>query len=332
MFDPGDPCVRLDGGVATELERAGVPVTAPWWTTSALLSEQRRRVLRTVHADYLASGAQVITANTFRCNIRTLRAIGRIDSAGLAWMVHAAVGVALAARRDVGAGGALAAGNGAGHGAALIAGSIGPVEDCYRPDLVPSSAELRDEHHWLATELLRAGVDVILIETMNTQREARIALEQALAVGGRAWVSFACGHDGRLLSGEPVARAVAMVASDGAEAVLVNCTSLVNTDTALREIREVYPGPLGAYPNIERRSLSGGHRAATEVTPEEFATALVRWREQFALALLGGCCGTQPVHIGALRTRLQDGCAAAGARFVGAPANGMGSAAPNADE
>src|SRR5271165_6646778 len=62
--------IRLDGGLATELEKAGVSVTAPWWTTSALLTEQRRRALRCVHAAYLEAGAQVITANTFRCNIR----------------------------------------------------------------------------------------------------------------------------------------------------------------------------------------------------------------------------------------------------------------------
>src|SRR3954447_14044346 len=45
--------VRLDGGVATELEHAGVPMTAPWWTTAALINEDKRRVLRSVHAEYL---------------------------------------------------------------------------------------------------------------------------------------------------------------------------------------------------------------------------------------------------------------------------------------
>ncbi|HTY35342.1 homocysteine S-methyltransferase family protein [Mycobacterium sp.] len=288
--------IRLDGGVATELEQAGLTVAPPWWSTRALLTEQKRRVLRGVHADYLASGAQLITANTFRCNVRALRAVGRIDGAGLAWMVHAAVGVARAARSEVGS-------------AALIAGSLAPAEDCYRPDLVPTDDELRDEHGWLAAELVRAGVDVILIETMNSEREARIALEQVLACGGRGWVSFVCGSGGRLLSGEPAAAAASAVEADGADAVLVNCTSLGDTEDALRRIRDTCGGPIGAYPNIEDRphTYRNGRRAVA-TTPEEFAAVLGRWHDELDAALLGGCCGAGPPHIAALRDRL-DGAA-----------------------
>lgn len=297
--------IRLDGGVATELEKNGLSVTAPWWTTSALLTEPRRSALRGVHAAYLAAGAQVITANTFRCNIRALRAVGGVDAAGMMWMVHAAVGVARAARNDAGGTGS------------LVAGSMAPVEDCYRPDLVPPSDELRREHRWLATELLRAGVDLVVIETMNTEREARIALEQALSLNARAWVSFVCGANGRLLSGEPVAAAAALAASDGAEAVLVNCTPPADTLTALMRIRETYDGPLGAYPNLERRRSGDGHSvSAPEVRPETFAAMLMRWREEVGISLLGGCCGAGPEHIAALRERLEG---EAGANAGGEP-------------
>jgi S-methylmethionine-dependent homocysteine/selenocysteine methylase len=285
----------LDGGVATELERAGVPVTAPLWTTSALLTEQRRRVLRSVHTGYLACGAQLVTANTFRCNARALRGAG-LDRAGFAWMVHAAVGVARAARDE------------AGSASTLIAGSLAPVEDCYRPDLVPPDDELRAEHGCLATEMLRAGVDLVLIETMNTAREARIVLEQVLAAGGRAWVSFVCADGGRLLSGEPVADAARAVEADGAEAVLVNCTPLGETEVSLRHLSDACRGPIGAYPNVEDRA----HGARDEppgvrVGPEEFADTLARWHAELGVALLGGCCGTTPAHIAALRDRLGDG-------------------------
>src|SRR5439155_4461376 len=140
-------------------------------------------------------GARVITANTFRANLRALRQT-RLDGAGQAWMVHAAVGVAGAARNE------------ARVPDALIAGSIGPAEDCYRPDLVPGNEELRAEHGWLVRQLSRSGVDLFLIETMNNIREARIAVEQVLSAGGRAWVSFVCDDDATLLSGEPLLGAV----------------------------------------------------------------------------------------------------------------------------
>ncbi|HEV2887547.1 MAG TPA: homocysteine S-methyltransferase family protein [Jatrophihabitans sp.] len=289
--------VLLDGGTATELQRAGVPMTAPWWTSAALLTEQRRQLLRAVHAGYLRAGAQVLTANTFRCNLRAMRAAG-LDAAGPSWLVQAAVGVAMAARND------------AGQPDALIAGSMAPVEDCYRPELVPPDEQLRIEHRWLATELVRAGVDLVLVETMNTLREARIALAEVLGAGGRAWVSFVCTEGGRLLSGEPVATAARAVEADGAELVAVNCTPPAQTEQCLRKLREEYCGPLGAYPNLEERDVKG--RAGRQpgigdltvlpaaAGPAEFASTLQRWHEELGVTVLGGCCGTGPDYVAAL--------------------------------
>ncbi|QIS12446.1 homocysteine S-methyltransferase family protein [Nocardia arthritidis] len=284
----------LDGGVASELERAGIPMADPWWTTAALRTEAKRQVLQSVHEAYLAAGAQVITADTFRTNLRALRRT-RLDDAGRAWMVHAAVGVAGAARKEARA------------PEAWIAGSIAPVEDCYRPDLVPEDAELRAEHGWLARELSRAGVDLFLLETMNTIREARIALEQVLAVGGRAWVSFVCGADGRVLSGEDLSGAVHAVQRAGAEAVLVNCTSPAGTEAAMRALCRGRAGLIGAYPNIEDRTgpRTDGGGLPSALHPDEFAELLVRWRADYGLDILGGCCGASPAHLAAARNALR---------------------------
>jgi S-methylmethionine-dependent homocysteine/selenocysteine methylase len=285
--------VWLDGGIATELQRGGMSVREPWWTTLALNSEARRTLLRGVHERYLEAGARVITANTFRCNLRTLRRLG-LDEAGFAWMVHAAVGVAQAAAR--------------GTDGVRVAASMAPVEDCYRPDLVPSDEELRAEHRWLATEMVRAGVDLILIETMCTLREARVALEQAQEVGARAWVSFVCAADGLLLSGEKVAEAGAAVERDGAEAVLVNCSSPADTAAALGALRGACSGPVGAYPNLEDR---GGiprwthvdRHVPSSMEVHEFAELIASWRAEFAIDVVGGCCGTTPYHLAAARGR-----------------------------
>lgn len=294
MNDPSTPLL-LDGGLATELRAAGVPLSPPWWTTRAVLTEQKRRILRDLHKRFLASGARVLTANTFRCNLRTLRTAG-LDAAGLGWMVHAAVSVALAARQH------------AGIGEELIAGSMAPVKDCYRPDLVPGDDELRVEHRWLATELIRSGVDLILIETMNSLREARIALEQVLDVGGRAWVGFVC-DGGRLLSGEGLAEAAAAMEAGGAEAVLVNCTQPAETEACLAELRQACRGRIGAYPNLEDRTTvpqwTHVDRALpAALSPAEFGELVAKWRAEFGLDIVGGCCGTSPEHLAAARETL----------------------------
>jgi S-methylmethionine-dependent homocysteine/selenocysteine methylase len=286
----------LDGGVATELQRGGLAVQPPWWTTKALITEANRTLLRGIHQRYLEAGAEVLTAATFRCNLRALRNAG-LDAAGLAWMVHAAVGVAQSARRATD------------RPDTLIAASVAPVEDAYRPDLVPPDDDLQTEHHWLATELSRAGIDLVLIETINTIREARIALSAARAAGLRAWVSFVCGDDARLLSGEPLSDAARVVEAEGAEAVMVNCTSIARTERCLEVLRTTCSGNIGAYPNLEHRTATTSDQDPTEppptaVTPTTFAETLSRWYTEYGARLLGGCCGSTPEHIAALHSTL----------------------------
>lgn len=286
----------LDGGVATELQHGGLAVRPPWWTTKALITEANRTLLRGIHQRYLEAGAEVTTAATFRCNLRALRNAG-LDAAGLAWMVHAAVGVAQSARRATD------------RPDTLIAASVAPVEDAYRPDLVPPNDVLEDEHRWLATELSRAGIDLVIIETINTFREARIALSAARAAGLRAWVSFVCDDDARLLSGEDLAEAARAVEADGAEAVMVNCTSLDRTERCLQVLRTTCSGDIGAYPNLEHRTATTQDQESddpppTAVTPADFAETLSRWHAEYGTRMLGGCCGSTPEHISALRSAL----------------------------
>ncbi|GAA3011208.1 homocysteine S-methyltransferase family protein [Actinokineospora diospyrosa] len=286
------PPVLLDGAVATELQRAGIAVRAPWWTTRALLDPGHQRVLRGIHAAHLRAGADVITANTFRCHDRTLRGLGTDQ----ATVVDTAVGLARAARADTGR-------------AALVAGSLAPVADCYRPDLVPPDEVLRAEHRRLATALVRARVDLVLVETMNTLREAVIALEAALAAGARAWVSFVCRGGARLLSGEDLATAARAVERAGAGAVLVNCTTPADTEACLPVLRAACAGPVGAYPNIEDRAGTDGpvdRHLPAALTATDFATLLGRWRAEHRVEVLGGCCGTTPTHLSTARPHIQD--------------------------
>ena len=86
-----------------------------------------------------------------------------------------------------------------------MAGWLAPLEDCYRPDLVPPDDECRAEHTERIHHLTEAGVDLLLIETMNSIREAVIAAKLAISTGLPTLVSFVCDREGRILSGESVA-------------------------------------------------------------------------------------------------------------------------------
>lgn len=288
--------VLLDGAKGTELQRHGVSVTDPWWTTAALLTAPSRDLLGTIHREYTAAGADVVTALTFRTNLRALRRAGADEDRSRA-LVRAAVDVAAAARE--------------GADPPVLAACVTTVEDCYQPSLVPPSDELRAEHGWLAARLAEAGVGLVIAETLNSAREASAIAEACTEAALPVWVSFVCDDDGRLLSGERIEVAAAQAVAAGAGAILVNCTSFGGTDAALAALAEGCDVPIGAYPNLEDRSgladwAPVDHYVPVRYDPTAFAEQMMRRVTRFGLSIVGGCCGSTPAHIAALRARLDE--------------------------
>lgn len=271
----------LDGALGTELTRRGCDTRLPLWSARALLDAPE--VVAQIHADYRAAGAEVLTANTFRTNRRAL------DKAGLGDQVAALTGRAVRLAREAAAG-------------ARVAGSMAPVEDCYTPSLVPDETALRAEHGELAAALAAAGCDLILVETMNTVREAKIAAEAAAATGLPLWVSFTLGADHALLSGETLTHALAAVRPLNPQAVLVNCIPVAQVAGALEALsaaRGGWPVAFGAYANVGHVDDEVGWTLTDAVSPAAYAAVARGWRAQGA-TILGGCCGTSPAHIVAL--------------------------------
>lgn len=281
------PPVLLDGATGTELERRGAPARLPLWSAAAL-REQPELVAR-IHADYVGEGAEIVTANTFRTQERTL-ARGGIAAPGAAREL-CSLAVSLARR----------AADAAPH-LVWVAGSMPPLEDCYRPDLVPEADALAREHGEHARHLAEAGADLLLVETMNTSREALAAARAARATGLPVWVSFACDGEAQLLSGEPLGEALATVAPLDPELVGVNCLPPVAAERAL-PVLAAAGRPFGVYANLGPPEGDGARRR-DDCAPAEFAAHALRWRAAGARAV-GGCCGTQPAHVRAIRDALK---------------------------
>lgn len=288
----------LDGALGTELERHGVPCELPLWSAQAL--HQTPDLVLGIHQAYARAGAEVLTANTFRTQRRTLAraGLGERDDP----LTTMAVALARSAARDR-------------HAQVpegprvFVAGSVAPLEDCYRPDLVPSDAELEREHGRHCELLAAAAADLLLIETMNSLREATAATRAAIATGLPTLVSFVCDDRGRLLSGEPLAAAIeacARAAERAPAAFLVNCLPPSALDSAVPSLR-ASGFPFGFYPNLGApidtdEPQSPRHREA--LAPEAFAGWLAGVAQAEGARVLGGCCGTSPAHIAALRSSL----------------------------
>src|SRR6266581_3209778 len=120
--------VLLDGAVGTELARRGVDTTLPLWSARALLDDKGLETLTRIHEEYAAAGAEILVTNTFRTTLRAVEKAGRGD----AWREINRRAVECA---RTGAGATSAPG--VPGSTRLVAGGIAPLEDCYRPDLVP---------------------------------------------------------------------------------------------------------------------------------------------------------------------------------------------------
>src|SRR5512143_2880212 len=228
----------LDVATGTELQRRGVDTSLPLWSARALL--QAPEVLHAIHADYIAAGADIITTNTFRTQRRTLTraGLGERTQELTQFAVRIAREAAQQADRKV-----------------FVAGSISPLEDCYSPELVPPDSELWVEHAERARDLAQAGCDLLLVETMNTIREAVIAARCAATTGLPVAVSFVVGLNGlppdqvsalesdemlaclTLLSGESITEAVHAVQPVQPAVILINCVPLAFIDRAFDELR-----------------------------------------------------------------------------------------------
>ncbi len=276
----------LDGPTGTELHRRGYETRLPLWSAGANLDATD--LLENIHRDYVAAGAQVLTANTFRTNPSTLRQAGLLQHGPA--MVAAAVQAAKAAAND------------ASH-MVRVAGSLAPVADCYRPDLVPGDGALQEEHAMHAAWMVEAGVDLLLVETMNTIREAVAATRAASATGLEVWTSLVLDASGDLLDGTPLPEAIQAMRDLGdarPDALLVNCCPIGAVTRAAPIIAENWYGPWGAYANIGTADPVMGWEQGRDVSVEEYVEAAREWVAAGA-GIVGSCCGTTPTQTAALK-------------------------------
>jgi S-methylmethionine-dependent homocysteine/selenocysteine methylase len=282
----GSPLL-LDAAMGTELQRRGVASSLPLWSARALL--EAPETVAAIHRDEVAAGAEILTANTFRTHRRTLAKEGVGPRAGE--LTRKAVFLAQEASRGA-------------PRPVFVLGSLSPLEDCYRPDLVPADAELEAEHAAQAQALLAAGVDGILVETHNTVRELVAAVGAARATGLPVIASMVTDGNGRLLSGEAIAEAVTALRGLAPDALSINCVPARRLADDLRRLASHAAGlPLAAYGNLGPPADPEGLRFTDKISPSEYAGLAGEWLS-IGARMVGGCCGTTAAYTAALAARL----------------------------
>ncbi len=297
-----------DGAMGTLLHARGVAFEHCFdelnLTNPALVAE--------IHREYIDAGAQIIQTNTFGANRYKLtrhglgERVAEINKAG----VELARRVVLASFKDV-----------------LIAGDVGPLGVRLAPFGRVKPEQAREVFAEQIAALCEPGVDFILIETISDLYEACEAIQAAHSVACDLPVlaSMTFTRDDRTLLGDGPAKIARSLSEAGADVIGVNCSSGPNQILRiLKQMRQAVPeGKFSVMPNAGWPEQVGG-RIMYPATPEYFGEyALAFW--QAGASVIGGCCGTTPQHIAAMRHAVD-------AAPPAMPANGAGQPATEGEE
>ncbi len=179
-----------------------------------------------------------------------------------------------------------------------VAAAVTTLEWCFRPDLAPSVEQARSEYQEIFQTVKDAGADLVLLETVNSIAEARVASEVAKSLALPLWVAFVCDEQGKLFTGETMAEATAALERIGVDAILLNCAPPDDITAGMLALAPPARVPIGAYAHIGRFNPPEW-LFTDEYPPAKYLAEAAHWKEMGA-TILGGCCGTTPDHIAAL--------------------------------
>jgi homocysteine S-methyltransferase len=262
------------------------------------LNHSQPELIRGIHREYVEAGAELLETNTFGANAFRLARHGLADHVGALNLAGARIArEAIPKNRDV-----------------FVAGSVGPLGIRIEPLGKTAREEARAAFQEQIAALQEGGVDLLILETFGYLEELHQAILAARAAAPSLPVvaQVTIDDDGNCLDGSSPETFGAKLSDWGADVVGINCSvGPVAMLEALERVRAVTDKPLAAQPNAGiPRAVEG--RNIYLCSPEYMAS----YARKFVTAgarLVGGCCGTTPEHIRAMRSALT----AAGAKDGG---------------
>ena len=279
----------LDGAMGSELIRWGMELPEHIWSAAANLTNPE--LVLKIHREYVDAGADYITANTFRT---TPRAFGKLDSLVAGFVEVNKKDAVLNSRNSLFTAVELA--KEATSNSVKVLGSIASLEDCYSPELFPGKNTAITEFRQLGGWLSDAGVDILLLETMNSIAEAEAGLIALQSFELPIWVSFVMKDDEHLLSGDLLLDALTLLQDHSVNTVLLNCNPLQRTEKAMILLTKNWTGKWGIYPNLGIGEPSPNGRITKYESMEKF-TALMEKAIDLGASVVGACCGSTPEQI-----------------------------------
>ena len=286
-----DRPVLCDGAMGTVLYGRGVFINRCYDELN--LSDPA--LILAIHEEYLQSGAEILETNTFGANRFRLGHHGLASRT--AEINEAGVRIARQAAEHLKEKQA---------GDAWVAGSVGPLGVHLEPLGKTGLEEARAAFAEQIAALAGAGADMIMIETMTALNEAREALLAAKETAPHlpVFVMVTVDDDGNCLDGASPAQAAALLTEWGADVIGVNCsTGPATVLTAIEAMRSETSLPLVAMPNAGMpRAVEGRN---IYLCSPEYMASFARKAIKAGAQYVGGCCGTTPNHIRAMKSAIR---------------------------
>ena len=279
--------VVCDGAMGTLLYSRGVFINRCYDE----LNLSQPDLIRDIHRDYLKAGAEIIETNTFGANSFRLARHGFADHT-----------------HDINVAGARLAHEAAKSFDAWVAGSVGPLGVRIEPLGKTALEEARDSFRQQISALKEGGADLLILETFGYLEELHQAILAARDVDSNLPVvaQVTIDEEGNCLDGSSAETFGAKLDSWGADVIGCNCSvGPVAMLDAIERVRRVTEKPLSAQPNAGMpRNVEGRN---IYLCSPEYMASYARKFARSGVQLIGGCCGTTPEHIHAMRAALRVG-------------------------
>ena len=270
-----------DGAIGTEL-RKRIPVYLQCIDACNISTEHAEKVMA-VHRAYADAGADVIQTNTYQANREALAVHGLADQVE----EINRTGVRLA------------------HEAApetcYVAGSVGQISFHDLDTPVPSTKTIRRLFKAQMDALVDEGVDLLVLETFVSPKQAEIATKQALSYGVPVVVEISGVSGGTVGAGLDVRVFAQELEQLGAHAVGINCRGPHDLVEAMELLAPVIKVPIAVQPNAGNPRVEQGEVAVSYTVEAEVFSDYVGKLVELGANMIGGCCGTTPAYTAKIR-------------------------------
>jgi len=286
--------ILLNGGTGTEILNRGYKTKLPLWSAEILLTNPE--VVQQIHTDYVNAGAEIIVTDTFRTTKRTFAKKGLSAKKAKEITLLACQLAKNAVKKSK-----------VSH-PIYIAGDVAPLEDCYSPALTPNKKELDREIYEYVKNLKQGGVDFILIETQITLKEIRTAFEAAKKLQIPAALTVCINDKLQLLGGESLEDTVRLAEKYDPLFIGANCISPTLETKAVRKFKELTEIPISAHAQGDGKPEDDqGWEFTRQAKVKTYLKEVKRWIKD-GVQIIGGCCGTTPEYIKAIKNYINIVC------------------------